>query len=350
MLGDTIVAIPALRVIRENFPEAHVCLLTREFPGKGFVSPQEVLGESGLVDEYIVYSSADPLKVLALCVRLRLRRFEHAVYLVRADDSEARIERDFRFFRVLGITSVLGARGIPRIPPRQEGEPLPVLQHVSDDLLDRLRKSGLKAPEAGHGSFDLRVGAAECSGVDRWAHGLPSDGGRRWVAVVPGSNMPAKVWPLDKYERVVAELITTFDVWPVVFGGPRERVLATELVRRLGRGYVAAGALSIRESMAALTKCAAYLGNDTGAMHMAAASGLRCVALFSARAHPGRWDPYGLGHRVFRVAVPCEGCMLEECIDQGMRCMLAIDEREVLQACKEVLGEESLNSAGGILA
>src|SRR5207244_13352223 len=83
-----------------------------------------------------------------------------------------------------------------------------------------------------------------------------------------------------------------------------------------------------------ISRCTLYLGNDTGTMHLAAAVGTRCIAIFSARDHPGKWYPYGQGHVVIRKRVTCEGCLLTVLEEHGMRCR---DEINVEVVCQAVL-------------
>ena len=153
----------------------------------------------------------------------------------------------------------------------------------ADLLLQRLAADGLCVPPSHHGRMELGVGAAEQAEVDRWLAALPPSGGRRWIAIAPGSKMPAKIWPSERFAVVVSRLIEQFDVWPIVVGGTEDRVVGEELLRAWGRGYVAAGELSLRASAAALSRCRLYLGNDTGAMHLAVAVRVPCIAVFSAR-------------------------------------------------------------------
>jgi ADP-heptose:LPS heptosyltransferase len=136
--------------------------------------------------------------------------------------------------------------------------------------------------------------------------------------------MPAKRWPLERFLHVIGELISEFDIWPVIFGGEEDRVIGAWLLDRWGSGYNAAGALGIRSSLAAMKHCELFIGNDTGTMHMAAAVGLPCVAIFSSRERPGLWYPPGEGHRVFRSAIECEGCGLVECLELGNECLKRI--------------------------
>jgi ADP-heptose:LPS heptosyltransferase len=76
-------------------------------------------------------------------------------------------------------------------------------------------------------------------------------------------------------------------------------------------------------------------------MHLAAAVGLPCVALFSARDEAGKWEPMGnpIGspHHVLRKQVPCAGCMLVRCEAQDRLCLRLIAVDEVLEAAESVL-------------
>jgi ADP-heptose:LPS heptosyltransferase len=136
---------------------------------------------------------------------------------------------------------------------------------------------------------------------------------------------------------VGARLAAERDVWPVIFGGPEDRPAGDTLLSKWGRGYNAAGALALRSSAAALKRCRLYLGNDTGTMHLAAAVGVPCAAIFSARDLPGRWYPSGRGHHVFRSQVDCEGCGLTACVERYNECLERISAAEVLAACQSIL-------------
>lgn len=341
-LGDTLVAVPALWVVRETYPNAHITMLTNKQAGKSLVQACDILDGSGLIDDYIVYPVGRPLAKAGLLFHLRSRKFDSLVYLIRAYLDDRRIKRDKLFFRLAGIKRYIGMQEFSKKPTYSLDSQMSAVPHMADTILARLRADGLKTPPVRQGKFDVNIGEHEQESIKRWLSELPNDGGRPWLAIGPGSKMPSNIWPYERYLAVAMRLIEEYDLWPTVFGGPSDKELGERMVLELGRGYVAAGALSVRDSMAAMGKCIFYLGNDTGTMHMAAASDLRCVAVFSSRNPPGLWYPYGDGHIVFRTPIPCEGCMLEECIDEQMRCVLSISVDEVLNACHNVLHAEAL--------
>ena len=340
-LGDTLVAVPALWAVRDNFPDAHITMLTDEQPGRALVQACDIFDGSGLIDDYIVYPVGNPAAMARLLLQLRSRKYDSLVYLIRAYANDLRIRRDKLFFRLAGIKRCIGMRGLCKRPTKSPGNPMPAVPHVADTLLVRLRADGLKTPPAGQGRVGVHIGKREHENVNRWLSGLSDDGGRPWIAIGPGSKMPCKIWPFERYLAVTNQLVGEYNLWPVIFGGPGDRDLGQKLLQELEGGYVAAGVLGVRDSMAAMERCLLFLGNDTGTMHMAAASGLRCVALFTSRQEPGLWYPYGEGHIVLRTPVPCEGCLLEECIERKMECILSISMEQVLQACRIVLEDKN---------
>jgi ADP-heptose:LPS heptosyltransferase len=148
--------------------------------------------------------------------------------------------------------------------------------------------------------------------------------------------MPSKKWAAIRYLDVYRRLYEKHGFMPLFFGSNADRTEAGELLHTIGFGYNFCG-LTIRESAAVMQRCDFYLGNDTGTMHLAAAEGLRCVAVFSARSNPGVWEPIGSGHRVLRADVPCEGCELTHCSVHKMLCLELISVEAVYDACLEIL-------------
>ena len=273
----------------------------------------------------------------SLLGNIRLKHFDTLVYLAPTNRTAEQVARDRRFFSLAGIQNFIGMHGFEYLEPKQEGEPMVSSSPESELLFRRLEASGLKAESGDRSRMDLGLGEADAAVMRGWLSTLPSDEGRAWIAVGPGSKMPAKRWPLSRFLHVIGNLISEFDIWPVVFGGEEDRVIGDWLLDRWGSGYNAAGALGIRASLAAMKRCELFIGNDTGTMHMAAAIGLQCVAIFSSRERPGLWYPSGEGHRVFRSAIECEGCGLVECIELGNECLKRISVEEVLSACREML-------------
>jgi len=159
------------------------------------------------------------------------------------------------------------------------------------------------------------------------------------IGVGPGSKMPAKRWPLNRFIEVARRVCAhSPQSRLVIFGGREDFKLGEDIRKALGKKVVnVAGELSVLESAEALRRCSVYVGNDTGVMHLAAAVETPCVAIFSSRDHPGRWEPIGNHHIVLRKDPPCAGCLLDVCTLQAMKCLKDITVEEVVSAVKHVL-------------
>jgi heptosyltransferase-3 len=354
-LGDTLVALPALWRIREHFRNARLTMLCDTQPGQRYVLAADLLAGSGVVDEFLLYPldrslggrATRYLRMLWLLARLRARRFDAVIYLIASGRTPAQLRRDRWFFRAAGIDTILGIDDVQQLPVKKPGVPLAVMPREAEVLLRRVEAAGITGPPGSPPRLDIAINDRDQQQVDAWLAGQPADGGRPWVAVAPGSRMPAKVWPAERYEQVVRRLIEKFDVWPVVFGDSSDAVIGRGLLAAWGRGYNAAGALGVRASVAAIGRSALYLGNDTGTMHMAASAAVPCVAVFCSHAPPGLWYPFGEGHRVFRTPIDCEGCGLKVCVERRMECILSVTPEAVLAACERVLADRLGRSAAG---
>jgi heptosyltransferase III len=343
-LGDTLVAVPALRAIRNYFTGARIAMLCDQQPEDHYVQARDLLEGSGLVDDFITYPAGsrcqekfrDVNRLWETALHLGRTHYNGLVYLVRGGRSNYSLKRDLLLFRMIGIRRFFGHRGFPFVHSAQALRPLRAVPHQSDQILWRLAITGIPVPQPGHGQVDVGVSMEERRSVDLWAREKVPSGRRAWVGLGPGSKMPAKVWPVERFFEVVSMLIRKHDVWPVVFGGREDRALGLKLVERWGRGSVAAGELEVRQGIAALERCLLYLGNDTGTMHMAVAAGIPCVAVFSSRDYPGNWYPYGDGHVVFRTSIDCEGCMLQVC-PRSNACLLAISSEDVFCATERIV-------------
>ncbi len=335
-VGDTIVALPALHALRKSFPKATLSLITAT--SDQHIWTDRVLEGSGIFQDVITYTASDlrhPSGVLELLRKVRSQRAELLIYLASDRNCRLRIWRDRLFFRIAGIrwfeyTASEKVRQWGTFRRKNSIYPYEVdrlLGPISNLVEDR---PGL--------DFHLPIGSD---------HELKADsvmqkfgmGGLRVVAVCPGSKISAKQWPVDRYAALGERLIREAGVNIAVIGAREERQIGESVASRWPRGrwLNLAGELSLLESAALLKKCTIYIGNDTGAMHLAAAVGTRCLAVFGARAHERSWHPYGANHVVIRKRVPCENCYLSECFEHNLKCLTSISVEEVWTSCERML-------------
>jgi heptosyltransferase-2 len=146
--------------------------------------------------------------------------------------------------------------------------------------------------------------------ADEWCRRLPPD----FVAVHPGSGSPAKNWPADRFAGAL-QAIGAAGAY-LLIEGPADAGAA----RPLQSGAAAvARSLPPRVLGAILARARAFLGNDSGISHLAAAWGAPTVALFGPT-DPAVWSPVGPRVTTVRSA---DGRMEGITVQQVLAAMLA---------------------------
>lgn len=128
--------------------------------------------------------------------------------------------------------------------------------------------------------------------------------GRPLVALGPTANWSGKVWPADRFAELFGRIRQALpDALPVVLAGPgeQEHAMAQGLLDRLDEAVDLRGRLSLAEVAACLQRCRLYISNDSGLMHLAAATGIPTLGLFG----PSRASEYApIGRRTAFVVAP----------------------------------------------
>lgn len=128
------------------------------------------------------------------------------------------------------------------------------------------------------------VPVAWTSDADRQAIAARLPAGRKLIALAPTANWLPKVWPAERFVAAFTALRGTVlpDAVAVVLGGPgpAEHAMAAPLLTALPQAVDLVGALSLPEVTAVLERCALFIGNDSGLMHLAAASRIPTLGLF----------------------------------------------------------------------
>jgi len=114
----------------------------------------------------------------------------------------------------------------------------------------------------------------------------------------PGANWTPKVWPADRFAELAGRLAGEGGVLAgarvAVFGAPGDEAYARPLVAALPaeRRIDLVGRADLAVAAAALARCALFVGNDSGLMHLAAACVTPTLGLFGP-SPPARYAPWG---------------------------------------------------------
>lgn len=150
------------------------------------------------------------------------------------------------------------------------------------------------------------------------------------VGFGPGATYgPAKMWPADNWiflGRRLAEKGKKI----IIFGSAAEHDLCQNIAVGTGYGTVnLAGKLNLRESAALLNLIPSFITNDTGVMHLAAASGSTVTAIFGST-NPDWTGPWGEGHHIICTKEPCSPCYRRTCRYGHYDCLKKITPDDII--------------------
>jgi len=136
-------------------------------------------------------------------------------------------------------------------------------------------------------------------------------GGVGVLAIGPTANWRAKTWDAENFSELTSRLTGTEGILPggriAVFGRDDERPSVMRLIEAIpaDRRIDLVGRLDLMEAAACLKRCQLYVGNDSGLMHLAAATGIPTLGLFgpSPAVH---YAPWGGKCEVVSTSIPYE--------------------------------------------
>jgi heptosyltransferase II len=338
-VGDAIMALPALRAVRKRFADAQIAIVARPYVA-------DIYRDQEICNQLIPY---DPKGLHAgfsgrerLAAELRTHQFDAALLLQNAFDAawlawRANIPERIGYARDGRSFLLTKAVPLPRhgeIPAHEKFYYLELLRRA--DWLDSLQDEsfiGVSVPE------EKRRSAEEF---------LRKSGARRGalrIAIGAGASYgSAKCWPPSRFADVANRLQSEMDADVILFGTAAEAAASTAISAEMSRPPIdLTGKTAIADLSSLLSQCHLFIGNDSGAMHVAAAVGLPIVAVF------GPTDPCGTAPVTPRCIIVqqkpyCSPCFLRRC-PTDHRCMSAITADMVEAAARPWLSSVQVQRA-----
>jgi ADP-heptose:LPS heptosyltransferase len=172
-----------------------------------------------------------------------------------------------------------------------------------------------------------RVGASRAPGLD----------GRPYVVVHPGASVPARTLSASRWREATEALVA--EGWGVVVTGSREEDRLTARVvgdasgvRDLG------GRTTLGELAAVIDGAAAFVGGNTGPVHLAAAVGTPVVTVFAPTVPLSRWRPWRVRHVVLgSQEIACAGCRSRVCPLPEQHCLSHVGPADIVAAVQALV-------------
>lgn len=311
-IGDAILTLPVFSVLRGNFPQAGISVMTGP-------RAADLFSGSRQIEEIILYDKEISWLAKASLVRDLSRKGFDLVVDLRNTAIPYLLSPPFR-------TSALGRGPVPENVSKRS-EHLAVLEPLQRSL-GILFESAVP--------FDF-YSETELASVKRKlaARGL---GGDDLVVMAPGANAQIKRWPIAGFARLAERLVRERGAAIVLAGAKGDIPVADEIQKNSAAPLSdLTGETSIREMAALISMADLVVSNDSSPLQMAYEMKVPCVGVFGPTNDRkyGREDALSAVVRREMACAPCESASCQ--IERIKACLLDVEPDDVYAACERLL-------------
>jgi len=348
-IGDALMFTPALRILRQTFPHIRIDVLTM------FKGIEDIFTTNPDLSSVLYWNflKESPLKSLKFLFSLR-GHYTHTITAFPAN----------RFHYAI-VARIIGSK--QRIGHRYLHDSITQLNVLNNILLDERNELhnceeniriastlGARIPET-LPSMSLHITKEDQDYAVEWLaqHTFVKDfsllGIHAGSAIV--KNQINKRWMPDHYAVVCAKAAKELGMKILLFGGPEELSLnqhIESIIKELHHNAQVeiVQAPSLTKSLAIMQHCTAFISNDSGLMHCAAALQLPMIAIFgyTSHIHTAPWqNPNAIVARRDLACSPCfyfspkpASCQFEG-TDSAFTCIRDISPMSIFLSLKEMI-------------
>jgi heptosyltransferase III len=308
-IGDLVCTTPLFAALRARYPQAHIAALVNSYNAPVLDGNPDI----DAVHSYTKLKHRLPgesrlrivLARLRTLIRLRQEPFDYIVLAKAGFDRQGLIQaRQLKRRHIVGFTKP----GEPAA--RLITDPVPAIDYSSIHEVEVMRQLA-GAMDAHETPGALRV-YPDPARMEAWRSRLPAiarRSERRWIAAHVSAREPSTRWPVERWIELLRRLTAEGQTGAVLLWAPGpanhprhpgdDDMAAAIMAAVDGTKVLPAPTLELADLISVLGLCDAFVGADGGAMHLAAACGLPCVALFQNLEDKKRhWHPWRVPHEM----------------------------------------------------
>lgn len=320
-IGDVILATPAVRALRRQFPDARIDFLAEPACGA-------VLAGNPHINEVLSY---DPARALRWLLEIRRRRYDWVIDFLGNP-------------RTCTICAFAGAalRAGPgdvywKFGYNHVFSTFPEPSYAALEKMLRLKELGVAIdtndhlPELFPPAEDRQWALAELH-----RSGIIPGTGKPLLMLAPASRKVTRQYPAAHFAKAARLVKQAQDCHIVVLWGPGEEALAGEVAAQCG-GIKAPRTTTLGKAVALIGCCDLLLTNCNGPKHMAVAQGRPTLTIHSS-SDPRAWTPPDnpLHRYLRREDLDCVPCYRNEC-PRGLECLSGLPPEKVAETVLQML-------------
>jgi len=341
-IGDMVMSTPALRAIREKFPDSEIVLLTvprtaqainiSHYADRSISFKQEAFSKGPSKPIYKqIFSN------LKLLLELRREKFDMAIDMEAIESWKASLLRCI-FYMCIGTKSKVGRNS--------DGKGFFLDVKAEDDLFGKIHEVDRKlliaealGAETKNRKQEFYISEEDREFINKWMVDFGIDDNSTIVALQPGAFVPSRQWKTEGFVEIGKRLYQKYKAQIIITGGNNDSI-AYEINNDLRdvQPILAVG-LPLSRLGALLERVHLFVSNDTGPFHIADAINTPYVVLFGPE-NPYRYGPYDTrsGSRIVTgMDITCSPCLKHTC--KTHECMESISTDMVWDGVESLLKE-----------
>lgn len=346
-LGDLMLVTPVLRVLRKNFPTAHLALLADKKLAD-LVQLNKNLDECILIDKKGVDNNLINFAKFIFKIRkknfdlvINLHRNERASAIAAFSGAEKIVGYSKPFFSLFFNKVMLNPSIARHIKHGFKTEYVPGSQHQVKSHFDVLREC-CGITEFDDGGLEMWIDyATKLEATKIFNENFPPN--TKVIAFNIGASWLTKRW-LDDYFATCADELLRRGYGVAFLGGTMDEEIVNSCVSKMSEKNnplmkIFTGKFTLAMVAGFLDKCVLFLTTDSGPMHIGVSRNIPIVTMFGASPVPGFY-PYDAKDILIKAPVPCHPCGQHTCPKVGadnLACMKKIPVEVVMKYVDELL-------------
>lgn len=331
-IGDVVLSLPVVSVIKEYYPDCKVNFLIREYT-KSITDANPLIDKSIIIKEengkFRIFENVRMLKKYDFDVVIILYPTFILTLIMFLAGIKKRIGTGYRLYSFLFTDKIYEHRKDAK-------------KHELEYNFSLLSSIGIDfRPGINNVKFNLNLSDSSLNKIDMLLEANNIHPEDRFVIIHPGSGGSAVDLPVDKFKEIIKKLSDS-DIYIILTGNKNEKKMCDELtINEKVKNF--SGLLTLEELLALISKSLLLVANSTGPIHIAAALGKQTFGFYPKikSCSAQRWGPYTDKRFIYEPELDCRDCNRKQC--EKLNCMNFININNVIIDIKNFLDNKMEN-------
>ena len=286
-LGDFIVGIPAITMIRKKFFNHKIYYLTIEHTKQGTVNPNTILNNNKLIDEFIYINKKDItfIGLIKLIIKLRKYQFARFFYLNETTDvKKFSILKNLLFFSLCKIKKMSGFNLLIYKPNYMEGNES---FHIAKRVETNVKRKDIH--KAINNSFKIDKNSQNLT-LKKF---IPKKYFKNFITISHGQRDPTRDWGFENWKNFLLSIAIYYPSLKIIIIGTKKEYMRAKKLKKIKPRNIVnlCDKTNIKELIEIVNKSKFHISHDDGTMHVASIFNKKSIAIFSTLTEKFSWFP-----------------------------------------------------------